>query len=285
MTSVGSAIDWLERPTAPRTWLISRAADVWLACAGGGVLLAAMVVVLQWHGDRELDTADLLLSELHLGATYHAVVRGRLWRRMPFDVVLVPLAIVIATYVLMLAEQAIVITTATLYLGAWHRGRQNFGIARYYQVRAGGRLSAWHGWLFGAATHLPMAAGVAYFTSASPLHEGKAYLAPEFAPNVVVALGLTGTVSVAAYLTFTARYREDIHPGERLLVVANALAFGSAYVLGSWNPSFIFVLAVHTRCSTCSRMRSRGARAAHGSARRPASCVCSSRSRSGPSSA
>ena len=45
-------------------------------------------------------TADLLLSELHLGATYDAVSARRLWRRMPFDVVVVPLAIVAATYAL-----------------------------------------------------------------------------------------------------------------------------------------------------------------------------------------
>jgi hypothetical protein len=57
-----------------------------------------MAAVLYWHGNRELDATDLLLSELHLGATYDAVIRGRLWRRMPLDVVLVPLAIVAATY-------------------------------------------------------------------------------------------------------------------------------------------------------------------------------------------
>src|SRR4029077_19312978 len=126
------------------TWLISRAGDFCVACAGGGLLLVAMGLVLQWHVDRELDTAGLLLSELHLGATYDAIVRGRIWRRLPFDVIVVPLAIVALTYVLVFGGHSIVVTTAALHLGAWHRGRQNFGVARYYQARIGGPLSAWH---------------------------------------------------------------------------------------------------------------------------------------------
>ena len=57
-------------------------------------------------------------------------------------------------------------------------------------------------------------------------------------------LGALAVASVAAYLVFTARYPR-VHPGERWLVVANALAFGSAYVLGAWTMSFILVLALH----------------------------------------
>jgi len=245
VTSVAGAIEWPERRTAPDTWLISRSADVWLACAGGGVLLVAMAIVLLWHGDRELDATDLLLSELHLGATYHAVAHGQLWRRMPFDVVVIPLLIAIATYVLMLGGLSILITTATLYLGAWHRGRQNFGIARYYQTCAGGALSPWHARSFDAAIYLPMAAGIAYFTSASPSNEGDPFLGPAVDPRILAALGLMAAVAVAAYLTLTARHRERVHPGERMVVAANAIAFGSAYVLGAWNVSFILVLVVH----------------------------------------
>jgi hypothetical protein len=37
----------------------------------------------------------------------------------------------------------------------------------------------------------------------------------------------------------------EIHPGEWWVVVAHAVAFGSAYALGPANPSFILVLAVH----------------------------------------
>ena len=36
-----------------------------------------------------------------------------------------------------------------------------------------------------------------------------------------------------------------VHPGERWLVLANAVAFGSAYVLGAWTVAFVLVLAVH----------------------------------------
>ena len=36
-----------------------------------------------------------------------------------------------------------------------------------------------------------------------------------------------------------------VHPGEWWLVVANALGFGAAYVLGAWTASFVLVLALH----------------------------------------
>lgn len=235
-----------ERSAPPTvSWLISRRGDFWLACAGGGSLLLAMALVLRWYGDRELDAADLLLSELHLGATYDAVIRGRLWRRMPFDVVAIPLAIVAATFAFMLGEQTTVITTVALYLAAWHRGRQNFGIARFYQVRMGGAYSTAHELLFRAAIYMPMAAGVAYFTNTSFLHEGQQYLSLDIDPEFIRALGMLAVASLVAYVAFTVRHREHFHPGERWLVLANALAFGSAYVLGAWSVSFILVLVVH----------------------------------------
>ena len=78
-------------PALADAWFVSAGADFWVASAGGASLLIVMALVLLWHGDRELHAADLLLSELHLGATYDAIVRRRLWRRMP-------LAIVVATY-------------------------------------------------------------------------------------------------------------------------------------------------------------------------------------------
>jgi hypothetical protein len=227
------------------SWLISRTADFWLACAGGGSLLVVMALVLNWHGNRELDAADLLLSELHLGATYDAVVRGRLWRRMPFDVVVVPLVIVAATVALMFSDQGMLVTTVTLYLAAWHRGRQNFGIARYYQVRRGGASSSAHDRLFRAAIYLPMAAGVLYFTNTSFLHEGQEYLSIDIDPGFIRLLGILALASLVVYLAYAWRHRERIHPGERWLVLANAIAFGSAYVLGAWSVSFILVLVVH----------------------------------------
>ena len=164
------------RPAAPAdAWLVSKRADFWIASAGGASLLIIIALVLLWHGDRELDTADLLLSELHLGATYDAIVRRGLWHRMPLDVLAVPLAIVIATYALVLSGWPLLVTTTVLYLGAWHRGRQNLGIARYYQRRVGGPVSDGHRWLLDAAFYLPMVAGVAYYTSTAPTHEGEPF--------------------------------------------------------------------------------------------------------------
>src|SRR5262249_59296591 len=91
-------------PAAPREpWLVSERADFWVVSAGGASLLIVMALVLLWHGDRELDAADLLLSELHLGATYDAIVRRQLWRRMPLDILAVPIGIVIGTYGLILS--------------------------------------------------------------------------------------------------------------------------------------------------------------------------------------
>jgi hypothetical protein len=239
------ASGWPGRRPVPGRWLVSGAADFWLACAGGGLLLVVLALVVHWHGDRELDTADLLLSELHLGATYDAVARGRLWRRMPFDVLIVPLAIMAATYTLMLGGYPILVTTAIVYLAAWHRGRQNLGIARYYQARAGDPVSAGHRWRFRAAIYLPMAASVAFFTSTSPLHEGEEYVGLALEPEILWALGGLAVASVAAYLVWTAGRHGRVHPGERWLVVANAVAFGSAYVLGAWAVSFLLVLVLH----------------------------------------
>ena len=232
-----------QHPREP-AWLLSRTADFWGVCAGGGLLLLLLAVVLQSFGDRELGAADILLGELHLGATYDAIVRRRLWR-MRFDVIVVPLCILAATYALMYGGYQIWVTTAAVYFAAWHRGRQNLGIARYYQVRTGGAPSKWHSWLFQAAIYVPMAAGVAYFTSTAPTHEGEEYVGLWLDTEILWALAALAVASVAAYLTFSIRQRDRVHPGERWLVVANALAFGSAYVLGAWTVGFILVLALH----------------------------------------
>jgi hypothetical protein len=241
-------------------WLVSERTDFWVATGGGASLLVVLGLILLWHGDRELDAADLLLSELHLGATYDAIVRRRLWRRMPMDVLAVPLAIVIATYALVLSGWPLLVTTAILYLGAWHRGRQNLGIARHYQRSVGGPLSSRHQWLFAAAFYLPMIAGVAYYTSTAPTHEGEAFHGLSLGPQLLWGLGCLAVTSVAAYLYWTigrtgtsgGRMRVPaggsplvVHPAERWLVMANAVAFGSAYVVGAWAASFVLVLAVH----------------------------------------
>src|SRR5512132_3990154 len=63
-----------------RLWLFSRRADFWFACGGASVGVLAAVLLIFFHGDRELDALDLVLSEFHLGATYDAILRRRLWR-------------------------------------------------------------------------------------------------------------------------------------------------------------------------------------------------------------
>ena len=245
MTTVAAAVQWSDRRAEPGTWLFGRTSDFWLAGAGGGVLLVAIALLLRWHGDRELQTADLLLAELHLGATYDAVVRRRLWRRMPFAVFAVPAAITAVTYWLMLADRGVLVTTVVLYAAVWHRGRQSFGIARYYQARMDGPVSAWHRRLFRAAIYLPMAAGAAYFASTAPLYEGDEFFALALDPQIVKALAVVAVAGIGAYAVFAARHRARIHPGETWLVLANAVAFGSGYVLGAWSMSFMLVLALH----------------------------------------
>jgi hypothetical protein len=233
-------------------WLISETADFWVACAGGASLLVAMALALLWLGDRELSAADLLLSELHLGATYDAVWRGRLWRRMPFDVVAVPLAILAATYALAWSDRPLLLTTAVLYFGAWHRGRQNLGIARHYQRRVGGPRSRWHRRLLSGAIYLPMAASVAYFTSTASTLEGEPFHGLALPAAVLGALGLLALGSVLAYLVCASGARNPVgdgrsivHPAERWLVLTNSVAFGSAYVVGAWSAAYILVLALH----------------------------------------
>ena len=241
-------------------WLLSERADFWVASAGGGALLIVMALVLLWRGDRELDAADLLLSELHLGATYEAIVRRRLWRRMPLDVLAIPLGIVVVTYILLLNDGALLVTTAILYAGAWHRGRQSLGIARHYQRRAGGPVSSLHGWLLPTSFYLPMMAAVAYYTSTAATHEGEAFHALSLGPEVLWGLASGAAACVAAYLLCTigrtaipgsglqnsiGQGGAVVHPSERWLVLANALGFGSAYVLGAWTSSFVLVLAIH----------------------------------------
>lgn len=226
-------------------WLRSRAGDFWFACAGGGALLVLLALALHWYGGRELGAADIILGELHLGATYDAVIRNRLWRRMRWEVIVIPLCILAATYAMMFGGYEIWVTTAALYLAAWHRGRQNLGIARYYQVRSGGALSPWHQRAFQAAIYLPMIAGVAYFTSYSPNYEGDEYVGLWLDDEILWIPGALAIASVVAYLALALRHRDRIHPGERWIVIANAIAFGSAYVLGAWTVGFILVLALH----------------------------------------
>jgi hypothetical protein len=240
-------------------WLFSRRADFWLACGGASVGLLAAVLVILWHGDRELDGLDFVLSEFHLGATYGAITQRRLWRHRQVDVVLVPLVILALTYALSMGGQAILLTSIAMYAAVWHRGRQSLGVARFYQRGMGGPVSRAHDLLFRGAIYLPMLAGMLAYTHLAPIeYEGEPYLALSFSKEITSIVGFAAATWVTAYLTWAlCRNRGDrlnavnqtagilVHPGEWWVVLAHAVAFGSGYVLGASNASFLLVLAVH----------------------------------------
>ena len=245
--------------TRKRAWLVSPHLDFWLASAGASCGLLAAVLVILWHGDREIDAFDLFLSEFHLGATYHAVVQRRLWRRLPVDVMVVPLAIVVVTYALSLSGEAILLTSIAMYAAVWHRGRQSLGVACFYQRAVGGPVSRVHEWLFRGAIYLPMLASALAYTHLSPTHyEGEPYLALITSEGCVIAAVLAAVLWLATYLLYALRRNVSVsvaspyvkraphvHPGEWWVVLAHAVAFGSSYILGAGNASFLFVLAVH----------------------------------------
>ena len=241
-----------------RSWLISERADFWLASAGasGGLLAALAVIAL--YGDRELDWLDLVFSELHLGATYGAIMRRRLWRQFPTDVLVVPLAILALTYALTMSGQTILLTSIAMYAAVWHRGRQSLGVARFYQRGMGGPVSRTHAFLFRGAIYLPMLAGMLAYTHLAPAdYEGKAYFPLSCGAEITATAGLAAAVWVIAYLAWTLWRNSGeraipvsqkvglVHPGEWWVVLAHAVAFGSGYVLGASNASFLLVLAVH----------------------------------------
>lgn len=245
--------------SAPRLWLFSRRADFWLACGGASVgLLAAMLLILL-HGDRELDAVDFVLSEFHLGATYGAVMQRTLWRDRRSDVLLVPLVILALTYALSLSGQAVLLTSIAMYAAVWHRGRQSLGVARYYQRAAGGPVSPAHNILFRGAIYLPMlAATLAYSHLAPENYEGSPYFALDSGAEITSLIGFAAVCWVIAYFVFTLLQTRNgrltsadrtrcllVHPGESWVVLAHAIAFGSAYALGASNASFVLVLAVH----------------------------------------
>ncbi len=259
MYTVTSAAPVVTENRSPRSfWLISASADFWLACAGASLPLLVLLAILHWYGNRQLDFADLLLAELHLGATYDAIVRRRLWQKMPWDVVVIPFAIIALTYLFALTGNRILIFTVLMYLAVWHRGRQNLGLARFYQKQTGGIVSRTHEILFQGAIYLPMAASVFFYTTAYPTHyEGQPYLALPIPLQLMWALGVISLLWVVAYLLWTVGRTGlpgsggglRVHPAERWLILAHAVAFGSAYFLGAWNASFIIVLAIHHEIS------------------------------------
>ena len=139
-------------------WLFCRRADFSLACGGASVGLLAAIVLILLRGDRELDAIDFVLSEFHLAATYDAILRRRLWHHRQFDVLLIPLVILVLTYAFSLGGQMIFLTSIAMYAGVWHRGRQSLGVARFYQRGMGGPVSRTHEVMFRGAIYLPMLA-------------------------------------------------------------------------------------------------------------------------------
>jgi hypothetical protein len=240
-------------------WLISRGADFWFACGGASIGLLAALLVIIWHGDREIDALDFVLSELHLGATYQAVIRRRLWRRLPVDVLVVPLVILAITYALSMSGQTVLLTSIAMYAAIWHRGRQSLGVARFYQRAVGGPASPVHDRLFQGAVYLPMLAALLGYAHLAPLeYEGQPYFALNLGAEVAAVAVFAAAGWLIAYFAWapwrnraerlmTAPHNSGIrvHPGERWVVLAHAMAFGSGYVLGASNASFLLVLAVH----------------------------------------
>jgi len=221
------------------------------------VLASILLVFL--HGDRELDAVDLVLSEFHLGATYDAVLRRRLWRTRQVDVVWIPLVILALTYALSIRDQTILLTSIAMYAAVWHRGRQSLGVARFYQRGIGGPASPTHDVLFRGAIYLPMLASLLAYTYLVPTeYDGEPYIALSIGAEMTSTVGIAAALWVIAYLAWTLRHnsgvrlidaaqpvRREIHPGEWWVVLAHAVAFGSGYLLGASNASFLFVLAVH----------------------------------------
>jgi len=242
-----------------RLWLLSRRADFWLACGGASLGLLAAILVIFCHGDREFDALDFVLSEFHLGATYDAVLRRRLWRHRRVDVLLIPLLILLLTYALSMGGQTILLTSIAMYAAVWHRGRQSLGVARFYQRQVGGPVSRAHDVLFRGAIYLPMLAGALAYTHLAPTdYEGKPYFALDGGAEITSLIGFAAAFWVIAYFVFMRSQTHNgrlgsahqtrglhVHPGEYWVVLAHAIAFGSAYALGASNASFLLVLAVH----------------------------------------
>lgn len=200
-----------------------------------------------------------MLSEFHLGATYGAVIRRRLWRHRQVDVLLIPLLILLLTYALSMGGQAILLTSIAMYAAGWHRGRQSLGVARFYQRQVGGAVSQAHDVLFHGAIYLPMLAGALAYTHLAPTdYEGKPYFALTFGAEITSIVAFVAAAWVIAYLAWTfwrnrgvrllnpsQNVGSQVHPGERWVVLAHAVALGSGYGLGASNASFLLVLAVH----------------------------------------
>mgnify|MGYP003693791453 CR=1 FL=1 len=211
-----------------------------------------------WRSRARLARISYCLSYIW-AQPYDAIVRRRLWRRLPVDVLVVPLAILAATYVLAASSQWVLLTSIAMYAAVWHRGRQSLGIARFYQRQAGGPISPMHKRLFSARFTCLWRQRFLVRPSGAGKYEGEPCYALGIGADFSWGLGLIAAGWIVAYLVWTLRQIaaaapierwanakiQTLHPGERWVVLAHAVAFGSAYVLGATNASFLLVLAVH----------------------------------------
>jgi hypothetical protein len=103
-----------------------------------------------------------------------------------------------------------------------------------------------------------MAAAMLAYTHLAPSeYEGEPYLALDFGAEMTSIIGIAAAFWVIVYLVWVLRRNccqpldsaseraAAVHPGEGWVVLAHAVAFGSGYVLGASNVSFLLVLAVH----------------------------------------
>jgi hypothetical protein len=157
-----------------------------------------------------------------------------------------------------MSGQTVLLTSIAMYAAIWHRGRQSLGVARFYQRGMGGPASPVHDRLFQSAVYLPMMAALLSYAHLAPLeYEGEPYFALDLGAGVSSVVAIAAAACVIAYLTWVwrtagGRLRTEphdgvvrVHPGESWVVLANAVAFGSGYVLGASNASFLLVLAVY----------------------------------------
>jgi len=200
-----------------------------------------------------------VLGELHLGATYGAILRRRLWRHRQADVLVVPLVIIALTYALAMSDQIALLTSIAMYTAVWHRGRQSLGVARFYQRAIGGPVSRAHDCLFRGAIYLPMLAGMLTYTQLAPTeYEGEPYLALSVGAAGTSIVALAAALWLIAYFAWTlwqsragrvtfmpGKTEIRVHPGEWWVVLAHAVAFGSGYALGASNASFLFALGIY----------------------------------------
>src|SRR6185436_1576567 len=120
----------------------------------------------------------------------------------------------------------------------------------FYQRAAGGPVSRSHLWLFSGAIYAPMVAALFLYSHLAPeKYEGESYRGLDVGAPIAWGLGLVALGWVLAYFCWTWKRKHklsaSVHPGEVWIVIAHVVAFGSAYVLGPAQASFLLVLTVH----------------------------------------